>query len=155
MSPTRLRPIGFIEPCRPSTASKPPSGPGWLHEIKHDGFRMMVLRAGDRVRLLTRNRADSSERFPLVASAIGALPARSCLIDGEVTVCDTQGLSVFELLRRGPRVKREAVLFAFDLLELDGRDLTCEPILKRPALPGDTYQTRRAAGSRSPAMVRL
>jgi bifunctional non-homologous end joining protein LigD len=118
--PFRLRPVGFIEPCLPSTAAKPPSGPGWLHEIKHDGYRIMAWRAADRVRLLTRNRSDFGERFPLVTEAIGGLPARSCVIDGEITVCDAQGLSVFELLRHGPRVKRNAVLFAFDLLELDG-----------------------------------
>jgi hypothetical protein len=112
-----LRPQGFIVPCQPSTAVKPPTGPDWLHEIKHDGYRIMAWRAADRVRLLTRNRSDFGERFPLVTEAIGGLPARSCVIDGEITVCDAQGLSVFELLRHGPRVKRNAVLFAFDLLE--------------------------------------
>jgi bifunctional non-homologous end joining protein LigD len=122
------RPLGFIEPCQPSAAHKPPSGPGWIHEIKHDGYRMMAWRAGRRVRLFTRNGNDWSELFPAVVAAVSALEARSCLIDGEAAVCDTQGLSVFELLRRGPRVKHEAVLFAFDLLELDGRDLTREPI---------------------------
>jgi bifunctional non-homologous end joining protein LigD len=64
----------------------------------------------------------------LVASAIGALEARSCMIDGEIAICDGNGLPVFDLLRHGPRVKREAVLFAFDLLELDGQNLTREPI---------------------------
>jgi bifunctional non-homologous end joining protein LigD len=125
------RPIGFIEPCQPSAAHKPPSGPGWIHEIKHDGYRIMAWRAADRVRLLTRNRSDFGERFPLVTEAIGSLPARSIVIDGEITVCDAQGLSVFELLRHGPRVKRNAVLFAFDLLELDGRELIHVPIEER------------------------
>ena len=83
----------------------------------------MAWCAADRVRLLTRNRSDFGERFPLVTQAIGGLPARSCVIDGEITVCDAQGLSVFDLLRHGPRVKHNAVLFAFDLLELDGREL--------------------------------
>ena len=115
-----LRPQGFIVPCQPTAALKPPLGPDWIHEIKHDGYRIMAWRAADRVRLLTRNRSDFGERFPLVTEAIGGLPARSCVIDGEITVCDAQGLSVFELLRHGPRVKRNAVLFAFDLLELDG-----------------------------------
>jgi bifunctional non-homologous end joining protein LigD len=69
--------------------------------------------------------------YPLVLSAIQALKVRSCLIDGEVTVCDGQGVSDFNLLRHGPWVKHEAVLFAFDLLELDGWDLTREPIEAR------------------------
>jgi bifunctional non-homologous end joining protein LigD len=67
-----------------------------------------------------------------------SLPARSIVIDGEITVCDAQGLSVFELLRHGPRVKRNAVLFAFDLLELDGRELIHVPIEERK------YQLREA-----------
>jgi bifunctional non-homologous end joining protein LigD len=81
------RPIGFIEPCQPSAAHKPPSGPGWIHEIKHDGYRMMGWRAGRRVRLFTRNGNDWSELFPAVVAAVKALDVRSCLIDGEVVVC--------------------------------------------------------------------
>jgi bifunctional non-homologous end joining protein LigD len=126
-----LRPQGFIVPCQPTSWAKPPLGLGWIHEIKHDGYRIMAWRAADRVRLLTRNRSDFGERYPLVTEAIGSLPGRSCVIDGEITVCDAQGLSVFDLLRHGPRVKRNAVLFAFDLLELDGRDLMRAPIEER------------------------
>ena len=119
----RARPVGFIEPCQPTTALKPPIGPGWLHEIKHDGYRLMALRTGERMRLLTRNGNDWSEFFPAVMEALKALEVRSCLIDGEVVVCDERGLAVFDLLRRGDRVKQSAHLYAFDLLELDGRDL--------------------------------
>jgi bifunctional non-homologous end joining protein LigD len=92
-----------------------------------------VARGLTRVRLLTRNGNDFGDRYPLVVSAVRALKARSCLVDGEVAVCDGQGLSVFDLLRHGPWVKHEAVLFAFDLLELDGWDLTREPIETRKA----------------------
>jgi ATP-dependent DNA ligase len=62
----RLRtspPDGFIEPCLPTPAERPPSGPGWLHEIKHDGFRLMARRDGAGVRLLTRNGHDWTHRF--------------------------------------------------------------------------------------------
>jgi bifunctional non-homologous end joining protein LigD len=103
-----LRPARWINPCEPTAAPKPPSGPGWLHEIKHDGFRILAWRDGDRVRLLTRNANDFGERYPLVVKAIGALKVRSCLIDGEVAVCDDTGLTVFDLLRRGERARREA-----------------------------------------------
>ena len=119
----RARPVGFIEPCQPTTALKPPIGPGWLHEIKHDGYRLMALRTGERMRLLTRNGNDWSEFFPAIIETLKALEVRSCLIDGEVVVCDERGLAVFDLLRRGDRVKQSAHLYAFDLLELDGRDL--------------------------------
>jgi bifunctional non-homologous end joining protein LigD len=130
---TRVRPIGFIEPCQPTTALKPPSGPNWIHEIKHDGYRMMALRDGTDISLLTRNGIDWSDRLPAVVAAVSQLKVTSCLIDGEVVVCDEQGLAVFNLLRRGGRVKHDAHLIAFDLLKLDGRDLQREPIETRKA----------------------
>src|SRR5262245_39479974 len=74
---------GFIEPCLPTRAERPPSGPGWVHEIKHDGFRMVVRRDHAGVRLLTRRGNDWTERFPLIAAAAGALKVRSFLLDGE------------------------------------------------------------------------
>jgi bifunctional non-homologous end joining protein LigD len=125
------RPPWFIEPCQPSAANKPPSGPGWLHEIKHDGYRMFARRDADRVRLITRNGFDCAARYPLVVKAVAAFKARSCMIDGEITVCDGNGIAVFDLLRRGPREKTDAVLYAFDLLMLDGEDLRQQPIEER------------------------
>jgi bifunctional non-homologous end joining protein LigD len=130
----RTRPgLGIIEPCLPSPAKAPPSGSGWLHEIKHDGFRILARRDSAGVRLITRNGNDFSGRFPFIASAMGKLPVRSCLIDGEAIVCDESGLAVFELIRRHGALA-SAVHCAFDLLELDGRDLRREPIEKRKAL---------------------
>ncbi|MET0500381.1 MAG: hypothetical protein ABW172_02535, partial [Candidatus Binatia bacterium] len=79
---------GFIEPCLPRIDIRPPSGPGWIHEIKHDGFRLMAQRHGIGGRLLTRNGNDWSARYPAVRNAINALKVRSCLIDGEIAVCD-------------------------------------------------------------------
>ena len=55
---------GFIEPCLPSKAAQPPSGPLWVHEIKHDGYRLTVRRDGSRVRCFTRNGNDWADRFP-------------------------------------------------------------------------------------------
>ena len=105
---------GFIEPCQPIGAAKPPSGAGWLHEIKLDGFRLMAQRRGVGGRLLTRNGNDWTERYPSVVAAMNVLKVQSCLIDGEITVCDEKGLTIFDLLRHGSRIKPEAVLFAFD-----------------------------------------
>jgi bifunctional non-homologous end joining protein LigD len=87
---------------------------------------MMAQRAGERVRLVTRNGYDWSERYPAVVKATEQLEAKSCLIDGELVVCDERGLAVFDLLRHGRRVKPEAHLIAFDLVELDGRDLNSQ-----------------------------
>ena len=81
LSRTRPAPSGFIPPCLPSPAAKPPAGANWIHEIKHDGFRMMARRDAAGVRLLTRNGIDWTERFPLIAEAAGALGVRSFLID--------------------------------------------------------------------------
>ena len=120
----------FIEPCLPRPAKEPPAGRGWIHEIKHDGFRIMARRADGRVRLLTRNGTNFANRFPQIVAAVTLLPVRSCLIDGEAVVCDESGLAVFELLR-GYRHDAAAVLCAFDLLELDGGDLRRIPIEER------------------------
>jgi bifunctional non-homologous end joining protein LigD len=114
--------LGIIEPCLPSPAKAPPSGPGWLHEIKHDGFRILARRDSAGVRLITRAGNDFSSRFPFIAMAVSKLPVRSCLIDGEAIVCDENGLAVFDLIRRHGALA-SAVHCAFDLLELDGRDL--------------------------------
>jgi bifunctional non-homologous end joining protein LigD len=96
----------FCEPCRPSQADKPPRGDGWLHEIKHDGFRMLVRRDTAGVRLFTRNGHDWTERFPLIARAALALRATSCLIDGEVVICGEDGIPVFDRLRYGRQPHR-------------------------------------------------
>jgi ATP-dependent DNA ligase len=77
LSRTRLPPSGFIEPCLPSPAEHPPSGPGWIHEIKHDGFRMMVRCDTAGVRLLTRNGHDWTARFLTIVEAAAGLKARS------------------------------------------------------------------------------
>src|SRR5262249_39417291 len=122
----RVSVSGFIQPCLPSRVERPPSGPGWVHEIKHDGFRLMVRRDGAGVRLITRNGHDWSGRFPLIAEAAGALKARSFLMDGEAVACDRDGLPSFDRLRYR-RGDGTVFLFAFDLLELDGRDLRREP----------------------------
>jgi ATP-dependent DNA ligase len=84
--------------------------------------RMMVRRDAAGVRLLTRNGYDWSDRFPLIAAAAIALKVRSCLIDGEAVACDADGLPIFDRLRYR-RDDRRVFLYAFDLVELEGRDL--------------------------------
>jgi bifunctional non-homologous end joining protein LigD len=125
-----LLPTRFIEPCLPSTAERPPSGPNWIHEIKHDGYRLMACRNAAGVCLLTRNGHDWASRFPLIVQAVDALRLRSCLIDGEAVCCDDDGLPVFQKLRQR-RDDRHVYLYAFDLIELDGKDLRREPIEQR------------------------
>jgi hypothetical protein len=124
----------FIEPCLPSPAEKPPSGSNWIHEIKHDGFRLMARRDPVGIRLITRRGNDWTTRYPLVVEAVNALKIRSCLIDGEAVCCDETGLAVFQKLRQR-REEHRAFLFAFDLLELDDADLRRESIEETDATP--------------------
>ncbi len=70
-----------FEPCLPRPTQVPPNGPGWIHEIKHDGFRILAHRQGRTIRLLSRNGYDFSERFPLIVDAVAALPVRSCVVE--------------------------------------------------------------------------
>jgi ATP-dependent DNA ligase len=122
----------FIEPCLPSPADEPPSGANWIHEIKHDGFRLMARRDPVGIRLITRRGNDWTQRYPLVAEAVNHLKVRSCLIDGEVVCCDEKGVTSFQLLRHR-RNEPQAFLYAFDLLELNDDDLRREPIEVRKA----------------------
>src|SRR3974390_1734882 len=123
----RTRPgLGIIKPCLPTPAKAPPSGSGWIHEVKHDGFRILARRDSASVRLITRKGNDFAFRFPVAAEAVAALPAHSFLIDGEMIVSDETGLAVFDLIRRR-RHEYDAVLVAFDLIELEGKDLAPAP----------------------------
>jgi bifunctional non-homologous end joining protein LigD len=126
---TSVPPI--YEPCIPSQADRPPSGPGWLHEIKWDGYRLLAHRDAGGVRLLTRNGYDWTDRYPSITAAIDRLRCRSCLIDGEAVICEEDGRPNFERLQTGRRVKPEAQLYAFDLLELNGTDLRRRPLIER------------------------
>jgi bifunctional non-homologous end joining protein LigD len=139
----RARLAGFIEPCLPSLALSPLSGRDWIHEIKHDGFRLLARRGPAGVRLLTRNGTDFTGRYPLIVETLAALAVRSCIIDGEAVACDGAGLSIFEKLRW--RLQDGHVfMWAFDLLELNGQDLRREPIEVRKATLASVLRSCRA-----------
>jgi bifunctional non-homologous end joining protein LigD len=113
---------GFIAPCIPTGAYKVPSGPDWVHEIKHDGYRLQVRREGDAVRLFTRRGYDWTGRYPAIAATADQLRATSFTLDGKAVVCGPDGVAVFDALHRRGTVS-VAMLYAFDLLVLDGKDL--------------------------------
>jgi bifunctional non-homologous end joining protein LigD len=137
----RVRRTASFAPCLPRSAKEPPSGPGWIHEIKHDGFRIIARKEGDKVRLITRNGFDFTARYPLIVEALSSLPEASCVIDGEAIAVDMEGLSVFELLRYR-RHDRDVTLCAFDLIEVEGWNLRKEPLEERKALLGKLLQRR-------------
>jgi bifunctional non-homologous end joining protein LigD len=118
---------GYISPCIPTRAAKPPAGPDWVHEIKHDGYRLQVRREGDAVRLFTRRGYDWTARYPAIAVTAARLRARSFTLDGEAVVCGPDGVAIFDALHRHGTVS-EAMLYAFDLLELDGEDIRALPL---------------------------
>jgi ATP-dependent DNA ligase len=128
----RTLPAGFIAPCLPSSAPQVPSGEHWLHEIKHDGFRVIARKNGERVKLYSRPGNDLTDRFPLIVEALTKLRARSCIIDGEAVACDEDGISSFDRIRYR-RHDASVFLYAFDLIELNGNDLRREPLAVRKA----------------------
>jgi ATP-dependent DNA ligase len=132
LSPPRTLPAGFIAPCLPTSAPQPPSGDDWLHEIKHDGFRVIGRKIGDRVRLYSRPGNDLTDRFPLIVEALARLRSRSCIIDGEAVACGEDGIASFDRIRYR-RHDADVFLYAFDLIELDGDDLRREPLAVRKA----------------------
>ena len=115
-------------------AASAPSGPEWLHEVKLDGYRLLARVERGQARLLTRRGQDWTHRFPRLAEALAALPCRAALLDGEVVVLDERGVSRFQRLQRalssspGDDVP---VWVGFDLLHLDGQDLTGAPLRAR------------------------
>jgi bifunctional non-homologous end joining protein LigD len=139
-------PLVTVEPCLPVPAKAPPTGPDWVHEIKHDGFRVIARRDGKKVRLTSRQGKDLTYRLPLAVQAIAELPVNSCIIDGEAIVSDPTGLAVFSLVRsfrNGPR----ATLCAFDLIKIDGEDLRWRSLEDRKGL------LKRLSGNRHPGIA--
>jgi bifunctional non-homologous end joining protein LigD len=112
----RTHPAGFIAPCLPTKTDKLPSGSRWLHEIKHDGFRIIARKDGEQVRRET----------------LARLRSRSCVIDGEAVACDDNGVASFDLVRHH-RANDSVFLYAFDLIELNGDDLRRDPLEVRKA----------------------
>jgi DNA ligase D len=125
-----------IEPQLASATADTPGGDDWLHEIKLDGYRTLARKSGGEVRLITRGGLDWTRRYGDLAEAFAALPCRDAIIDGEIVVLDAKGVSRFAELQaalsRG--AGRELVFFAFDLLHLNGWDVTEAPLLRRKAL---------------------
>jgi len=93
--PAMVFPSGFIRPCLPTKVAGPPSGPLWVHEIKQDGYRLMLRRDGARVRCFTRNGCDCTDHFPAIVDAALRIRATSFMIDGEAVIARADGSSDF------------------------------------------------------------
>ena len=127
--------LAFIPPCLARAIDAPPHGNDWIHEVKFDGYRIQAHLQGGRVRLLTRNGHDWTEKLGKVGDDLQTLSVRSAIIDGEAIVQDAAGVADFAALtselKRGQSTR--IVVMAFDLLHLDGADLRERPLLERKA----------------------
>jgi bifunctional non-homologous end joining protein LigD len=124
----------FVEPMKAKLASSPPPGK-WLYEIKFDGWRALALKGGSAVQLYSRNQKDFSEKFPEIVEAIASFPAEEAVLDGEIVAIDGTGRSSFQLLQAfDTGSERPPILYyVFDLLQLNGKDLTALPLTDRKA----------------------
>ena len=120
----------IFEPCIPTRATKVPDRPEWIHEVKHDGYRLIVQREGKRVRLFTRNGHDWSARYPLITEAALRNRNSSFVIDGEAVLLGVDGRSDFNGLH-SRRHDAEVEFYAFDMLVSDGEDLRKLPLSMR------------------------
>ena len=139
---------GFIEPTLPSPTDRAPSGRGWLHEIKHDGYRLQAHLENGRATLFSRQGLDWTERFPALAHALADLPVKVAIVDGEAVVHAETGVASFTALVDALKSGRgDMVFYAFDLLYLDGFDLRQSPLGERKAalaeiMAGDSISSR-------------
>ena len=126
----------FIPPQLSQPVEKPPSGPQWVHEIKLDGFRMAARTDNGRVQLLTRTGLDWTGKYPSAIAALANVTAKTAYIDGELCGIDEAGLPSFAQTQAATDGERGArlVYYAFDLLHLDGRDVSTLPLLERKSL---------------------
>ena len=123
-------PSAFISPCLPTVAERPPTGPLWVHEIKHDGYRLQIHVRDGRVRLFTRTGVDWSDRYPWIVEDAARLPVKQAIIDAECCCADEDGVSDFDALHS--RVNDHAAFaYAFDLLMVDGADIRRLPLADR------------------------
>ena len=125
----------FVPPALATLRATPPSGADWLHEVKFDGYRIQARLDHGEVRLLTRKGLDWAHRFPNIGAAVAELPAATALLDGELIVEDDVGISSFSALQTNLKAGRRDrfVYYVFDLLHLDGADLTRLPLTERKA----------------------
>lgn len=139
-----------LKPELATLVKEPPTGTGWLHEPKWDGYRLLAQIRRGSVRLLTRSHQDWTDRLGTIERALLALPLGEVLLDGELVVLDNHGVSRFQLLQNSLSGSGDApiVYYAFDLLYLDGHDLTRVPLLERKAALAQLLEACGASGDR-------
>jgi bifunctional non-homologous end joining protein LigD len=125
--------LRFVPPAAPRRRDRPPSGSGWVHEVKFDGYRLQAIKHGCDVRLFSKNGFEFTSRFPTVAYLAQSIPARSAIIDAELVASDRGGQPDFYKLLTGRNEPADLTLWTFDILHLNGRDLVDQPLKARRA----------------------
>jgi DNA ligase D-like protein (predicted ligase) len=122
----------FIEPMTAKVVQALPEGDEWSYEVKFDGYRALLIKDGDRIQIRSRNNNDLTRTYPGVAAAASRLRAGSAVLDGEIVAVDSEGQPSFQALQhRGAHPGVTVMFYAFDLMHIDGEDLTREPLLAR------------------------
>jgi bifunctional non-homologous end joining protein LigD len=127
----------FIEPMKALLVDDLPRGPGWIYEIKFDGVRAIAVKRGAEIQLVSRSAKPLTSKYSTVAAALKNVRARQAVLDGEVVALDSSGKPSFQLLQacNMPGEKKPPLFYyVFDLLNLDGKDLTGLPLVKRKAM---------------------
>ena len=126
----------FIVPMKPKLLDEPPTAGEWTYELKFDGIRLVAIKEGEKVSLISRNGNELAGKYPDVATAVRSLPVANCVIDGEVVALDEKGRSSFQLLQGLEMHGRKSptYYYVFDLLQAEGRSLIGEPLETRKAL---------------------
>jgi bifunctional non-homologous end joining protein LigD len=123
--------VRFIPPALATLRASTPDGGRWQYELKFDGYRAQLHKAAGTATVFGKNGGDLTSRFPTIVTALLALPVRSCIIDGELIAAGAEGQPDFLALLHGRHVP--VCVYAFDLLELQGRDLRELPLEQRRA----------------------
>ena len=113
----------FIRPCSPSISKVPPVGPGWLHEVKFDGYRCQIHKDGTDVALFSKNGNEFTSRYPAVASAVAKLPTKAVVLDAELAACGADGSPDFGALLR--KRTNNLCVWVFDILSTTARTCAC------------------------------
>ncbi len=143
----------FVEPMKAKLVENPPATGDWIYELKFDGIRLIAVKTGEKVSLLSRNQNELGPRFPEIVEAIKNLSAGECVIDGEVVALDEKGRSSFQLLQAREMEGRKSPVYfyAFDLLQLDRKSLVGLPLEARKSvlekLCGDAGDPIRYSGA--------
>ncbi|MGI9069629.1 MAG: non-homologous end-joining DNA ligase [Pyrinomonadaceae bacterium] len=141
----------FIPPQLATLASEAPAGDEWLHELKFDGYRMLCYLSRGKARFLSRNGKDWTEKFPNLSKAVKDFPAATAILDGEIVIVDKEGRSSFQKLQQSMKISSSAFVFQiFDLVYLDGFNITRTPLRERKALLEELLTAGKFKGAKGP-----